>query len=431
MSDSFKIGLAGLGTVGVGVIKMLQQNADVIAARAGRSIEIISVIAGIKAKDRGVDISAYDWANSLEDMAQDQRLDAVIEMVGGSDGEIKSFVETALDNGKHIVTANKALLAHHGYDLAQRAENNNVTIAYEAAVAGGIPIIKSLREGLAGNKINSVYGILNGTCNYILTEMRETGRDFADVLDEAQEKGYAEADPTFDVDGIDAAHKLVLLGALAFGVKPDFDALNIEGIRHITSKDIRYADDLGYRIKLIGMARLSQDGNAMQSIAPCLVSTKSAIAGVEGVFNAVQTNGDFVDQTMMEGRGAGEGPTASSILADIIDLARGNNRLIFGVPTAQLNTAQWQGAEVLSCQCYIHVKAEDKSGVIADITACLKEADVSIDSFIQRGHEDDGSASVVIVTHEARFSDIQKAVKIVEGLACVLDKPTLLRIEDI
>ena len=430
MSDSFKIGLAGLGTVGVGVIKMLQQNADIIAARVGRPIEIVSVIAGSKGKDRGVDLSDYDWADSLLAMAQDDRLDAIIEMVGGSEGDIKAFVETAIDNGKHVVTANKALLAHHGFDLAQRAEKNDVTIAYEAAVAGGIPIIKCLREGLAGNEINSVYGILNGTCNYILTEMRETGRDFSDVLDEAQAKGYAEADPTFDVDGIDAAHKLVLLGALAFGVKPDFDVLEIEGIRHITSKDIRYVDDLGYRIKLIGMARY-KDGVATQSMAPCLVSSKSAIGGVEDVFNAVQTNGDFVDQTMMEGRGAGEGPTASSILADIIDLARGNGRPTFGVPTTELKTMEWQDAGALSCQCYIHLKVADKSGVIADITACLKEANVSIDSFLQRGHEDDGSASVVIVTHKALFSEIQNAVKTVEGLACVLDKPTLLRIEEV
>ena len=249
--EPFRIGIAGLGTVGVGVVKVLQENSNIVARRAGRPIEIVSVIAGNKNKDRGVDISAYEWANDLNAMATDERLDAVIELIGGDDGEVKEMVEASIVSGKHIVTANKALLAHHGFELAQSAEKNGVSICYEAAVAGGIPIIKALREGLAANKIHSIYGILNGTCNYILTEMRETGRGFDDVLNEAQEKGYAEADPTFDIDGIDAAHKLVLLGALAFDVKPDFDALSITGIRNITAKDIKYAEDLEYRIKLL------------------------------------------------------------------------------------------------------------------------------------------------------------------------------------
>jgi len=237
----FRIGLAGLGTVGVGVVKILKQHAESLTARVGRPIEIISVTAGNKNKDRGVDLSSYDWADSLNAMARDDRLDAVIEMIGGSDGVVKDFVETALKNKKHVVTANKALLAHHGLTLSELAEENGVTIAYEAAVAGGIPVIKTIREGLAANNITRLYGILNGTCNYILTEMRETGRDFGDVLKEAQEKGYAEADPTFDVEGIDAAHKLSLLTALAFGVKPDFDALDVTGISHITATDIKFA----------------------------------------------------------------------------------------------------------------------------------------------------------------------------------------------
>lgn len=296
--NPLNIGIAGLGTVGVGVVKMLQQNADVISARCARDINIISVIAGSKDKDRDVDISGYDWADSLDAMAKDERLDVVVEMIGGSEGQTKDFVETALKHKKHVVTANKALLAHHGYELTKLAEENGVTVAYEAAIAGGIPIVKTMREGLAGNKISSVYGILNGTCNYILTEMRETGRGFDDVLKEAQEKGYAEADPSFDVDGIDAAHKLVLLGALAFGVKPDFDALEITGISHLTLKDIEQADELGYRIKLIGMA-CQEGSDYIQSMAPCFVPKDSAIAGVEGVFNAVQTQGDFVDTTML------------------------------------------------------------------------------------------------------------------------------------
>lgn len=429
-TEPFRIGIAGLGTVGVGVVKILQTNAELVAGRAGRPIEIVSVTASNKDKDRGVDISSYDWAESLDAMAQDERLDAVLELIGGENGPVKDMIEKAIASGKHVITANKALLAHHGYELAKLAETNNVTISYEAAVAGGIPVIKTLRGGLAANQINSVYGILNGTCNYILTEMRETGRDFDDVLKEAQEKGYAEADPSFDVDGIDAAHKLALLGALAFGVKPDFNALEITGIRHITSKDIEYADELKYRIKLLGIARKNGD-KVMQTLEPCLVSRKSALGNVEGVFNAVFTEGDFVDKTMMEGRGAGEGPTASSVVADIIDLARGNVRRVFGVKTDDLEETQWEGSETLTCKSYIHLKLKDEPGVIADITACLKDAKVSIDSFIQRGHDDDGNVSVVIVTHKAAFDITKKAVESVGNLPCTLDKPTLLRIEDI
>ena len=237
-NEPYRIGIAGLGTVGAGVVKLLQDNAEIIEQRAGRPIEIVSVTANNKGKDRGVDLSSYEWADTLDDFVSNPNLNAIVELIGGSEGDTKKLVEDALEQGKSVVTANKALLAHHGFDLAKRAENNAATLAYEAAIAGGIPIVKALREGLSANQIESLYGILNGTCNYILTEMRETGRDFDDVLKEAQEKGYAEADPTFDVDGIDAAHKLILLGALAFGMKPDFDALDIQGIRHITSDDI-------------------------------------------------------------------------------------------------------------------------------------------------------------------------------------------------
>ncbi len=433
MSESqspLNIGIAGLGTVGAGVVKMLQQNAALISARCGREIKIISVIAGNKNKDRDVDLSTYEWADSLTAMAQDTRLDVIVEMIGGSEGQTKEFVEEALKNNKHVVTANKALLAHHGYELAQLAEKHNVTIAFEAAIAGGIPIVKSIREGIAGNNITSVYGILNGTCNYILTEMREGERDFNDVLSEAQEQGYAEADPAFDIEGIDAAHKLALLGAMAFGVKPDFASLDIQGITRLTLKDIKIADELGYRIKLIGMAR--QEGvDYIQAMAPCLVPKSSAISGVEGVFNAVQTQGDFVDKTMMEGRGAGEGPTASSVLSDLVDLAKGNFVPVFGVPTNQLNTAQWQGPENLTCACYINCHVKDEVGVVSDITSCLKENNVSMDSLIQKGHEQDGSKNIVIVTHVASYKSIKQAVGSLANLSNVLDSPTLIRIENI
>lgn len=425
---SFRIGLAGLGTVGVGVVKIIQQHGEMLTTRVGRPVEIISVTAGNKNKDRGVDLSAYDWADSLDAMAKDERLDAVIEMIGGSDGAVKDFVETALRHKKHVVTANKALLAHHGLALSELAEENGVTIAYEAAVAGGIPVIKNIREGLAANNVTRLYGILNGTCNYILTEMRETGRDFGDVLKEAQEKGYAEADPTFDVEGIDAAHKLALLTGLAFGVKPDFASLEVTGISHITAEDIKFADDLGYRIKLLGMAAQA-DGQYIQSVDPCLVPIDSALGGVDGVFNAVYTEGDFVDKTMMEGRGAGEGPTASSVVADIIDLARGNIQPAFGVPVDQLRDVSLNNAEGMHAKSYLHLRVKDESGVLAEVTSTLKEHDISIDSVVQHGEKSDNTASVVIITHKAMVSDIKKALSNVEKLASMLDKPTFLRIE--
>jgi len=434
MSESsqkpYRIGVAGLGTVGAGVIKLLQDNQELVARHAGRPIEISGVTASNKDKDRGVDLSAYQWMDSLDDMINSPEVDAVIELIGGSDGMVKDMVEGALKKGKDVVTANKALLAHHGFELSKLAEENKASLAYEAAVAGGIPIIKALREGLSANNINSLYGILNGTCNYILSEMRETGRDFDDVLKEAQEKGYAEADPSFDIDGIDAAHKLALLGALAFGVKPNFDELEINGIRDVESRDIKHADELGYRIKLIGMARRAGE-NFVQVMEPCLVPINSALGSVEGVFNAVMTQGDFVDKTMMEGRGAGEGPTASSVVADIIDLARGNNLPAFGVASNELKQATWQNADSLSYKAYIRLKVEDHSGVLADITACLKESSVSADSFLQHPRKEDGEATVVILTHEEPLKDIKAAVEKLGNLPCVLDKPMLMRVEEV
>ena len=255
MAEPFRVGIAGLGTVGTGVIKIVQSNGDLLAARAGRQIEIVSVSARDKSKDRGVDLSAYSWIDNPEGLADSNSVDAVVELIGGEDGPALNLVKKSLEKGLHVVTANKALMAHHGLELAQTAETNDACIGYEAAVAGGIPIIKALREGLAANNIHAVYGILNGTCNYILTAMRETGKDFDIILKEAQEQGYAEADPSFDIDGVDAGHKLCLLTSLAFGLKPDFKALEINGIRAVTLPDIKFAGELGYKIKLLGISK--------------------------------------------------------------------------------------------------------------------------------------------------------------------------------
>lgn len=430
MSKPFRIGIAGLGTVGVGVIKALTNNADIIAARAGRRIEIAAVSARNKNQDRGVDLSGFDWVDNAADLAHHGDLDAVIELIGGSEGVAVDLVSGALDNTRHVVTANKALMAHHGYDLAQKAEGNGVSLAYEAAVAGGIPIIKALREGLAANKIHAVYGILNGTCNYILTMMRETGRDFADVLKEAQELGYAESDPTFDVEGIDAAHKLCLLTAIAFGVKPDFDALQVQGISNITAMDITTATELGYRIKLLGIAR-DIDGKIMQNVEPCLVPIHSPMGIIEDVYNAVYVEGDAVESPLFTGKGAGEGPTASSVVADIIDLARGINVPTFGVATKHLKEAQWVDLGETCARYYLRLNVRDRSGVIADIASILKDNDISIESLIQHGRDPDQVVPIVLTCHETRHASMMGAVSLIENLSFCAEKPCLMRIEEL
>lgn len=321
MKKPFRIGIAGLGTVGTGVIKILQQNAKVVAARAGRPIEIVAVSARNKDHKRSVNLKKYQWAHKPEDLAA-LKLDAVVEVIGGSDGPARRLVSGALKNKIHVVTANKALLAVHGFELATLAEKNDVSLRYEASVMGCVPIIKSIREGLAANNITAVYGILNGTCNYILTQMRETGRGFSDVLKEAQAKGYAEADPSFDVDGIDTGHKLAVLAALAFGMRPDFKNVETRGIRHLSAIDIDFASQLGYKIKLLGIAKMI-GGRVMQIVEPCLVPAQSPMGMIEDVYNAAFVAGEYVETPLLTGRGAGEGPTASAIVADLIDLARG------------------------------------------------------------------------------------------------------------
>lgn len=428
MASKLRIGIAGLGTVGAGVVKILQAHGADIARRAGKEIAITAVHARDAKKDRGVDVSQYGWEKDIAALATRDDVDVVVELIGGDDGPAKSLVENSLKNKKHVVTANKALLAKHGLALSKLAEENGVSLNFEASVAGGIPIIKALREGFAGNKIAGIYGILNGTCNYILTEMRETGRDFSDVLKEAQEKGYAEADPTFDVDGIDAAHKLTILSALAFGVKPDFANIDITGIRKITANDIEFAKELGCRIKLLGIAR-DIDGRIAQSLEPCLVPIDAPMGTVEGVFNAVFVEGDFVDRAMLEGRGAGQGPTASAVVADLIDLARGYYLPAFGLPVAQLKDAQWAGAKDIVSGQYINLTVTDQPGVIADVSAILRDFGISIESMIQRGRDPGQPVSVVITTHECSREAIRAASAKIAALKSVAATPTVLRIE--
>ncbi len=430
MNKPFRVGIAGLGTVGVGVIKILTENADIITKRAGRPIEIAAVSSRNKSQNRGVDIHEYTWLDDARDLATHDNLDVVLELIGGSDGIAKDIVSKSLENSRHVVTANKALLAHHGYKLAKTAESNGVALAYEAAVAGGIPIIKAMREGLVANNTKSIYGILNGTCNYILTVMRETGRNFDDVLTEAQKLGYAEADPSFDIDGIDAAHKLCILTSIAFGVKPDFDAMKIEGITNINAMDISYATDFGYRIKLLGIAR-NIDGKIMQVLEPCLVPANSALGMVDGVYNAVYVEGDFVDKSLSMGKGAGEGPTASSVVADIIDLARGFNVPTFGIKAEDLETAEWADIGVTEARYYLRFGVLDKAGVIADISSILKDQNISIESLVQRKRDPDQSVPIVLTSHETCYANMQNAVSLIEKLEACTEKPCLMRIEEL
>lgn len=427
MPSSLNVAIAGLGTVGAGTVKILQDNAELLKRRCGCPITIGGVSARSRDADRGVSVDEYAWYDDPVEMARTDEIDVVIEMIGGDSGVAKALVETALSNGKHVVTANKALLAHHGTALAKRAEDNNVTLAYEAAVAGGIPIIKGLREGLAANKTSAVYGILNGTCNYILTEMRETGREFADVLDEAQDLGYAEADPSFDIDGVDAAHKLALLSALAFGTEIDFANVDVQGIRHISQHDIRFAEELGFKIKLLGVARQTKTG-IEQSVQPCMVNKDAQIAAVEGVFNAVFVECDFADQELFVGRGAGGGPTASAVVADIVDIALGRITPVLGVRTKELSPFKAASMGERIGPYYLRLMVRDEPGVVADISAILRDHDVSLESVLQRSRAPGQMVPIVLTCHDTREADMTQAVKQIAALDSVLEDPRLIRI---
>jgi homoserine dehydrogenase len=429
LNAPLKIAVAGLGTVGAGTVQLLQRQADHLALRAGRPLVVSAVSARDKSRERGADLSAARWYDNAVALAADPEIDIVVELIGGSDGIGRQVVETALAHKKHVVTANKALMAEHGTALAEEAEAAGVSLAFEAAVAGGIPIIKTLREGLVGNRLGRVYGILNGTTNYILTTMRESGRDFAEVLAEAQALGYAEADPSFDIDGVDASHKLAILASVAFGRPVDLAGVYCEGIRHISALDIGFAEELGYRIKLLGIARLTDHG-LEQRVHPCMVRREAPIAAVEGVFNGVVAEGDFVGQLMLEGRGAGAGPTASAVVADIVDIATGRHVPPFGVPVGSL--ARIAGAPMESHRgaYYIRLMVVDQPGVIADVAAALRDEAVSLESMIQRGRSESEAVPVVLTTHVTVEAAMRKALAAIGKLKAVLESPRMIRIED-
>jgi len=426
MTAPLRIGLAGLGTVGVGVAKILAAHGDQVAARAGRTVDLVAVSARSRDKDRGVDLSGVAWEADPVALAARDDVDLVIEVIGGADGPARAVVEAALAAGKHVVTANKALMAAHGAALAASAEAARVALRYEAAVAGGIPIVKALVEGMAANGIDRVMGVMNGTCNYILTQMEDTGGAYADILAEAQRLGYAEADPTFDVGGADAAQKLALLAAAAFGVKPAFDKMEIEGIERVSLSDIRAAGDMGFRIKLLGVARRTPTG-VEQRMQPCLVPADTPLGQLEDVVNMVVLEGDFIGRTVYSGPGAGEGATASAIMADVIDIARGLVIPAFGQPVGNLPDLVADNAGVPAAY-YLRVTLADQPGTLAKVTDVLGRHKVSIDRMRQLSHAG-AAAPVLIVTHLTERADLDAALGEIAALDVCLDAPVAYRIE--
>ncbi|MFO1157936.1 MAG: homoserine dehydrogenase [Reyranellaceae bacterium] len=428
MKSPLRIGIAGLGTVGAGVVKLLAEHGKLLSVRGGRPLKLVAVSARRKAKKRDIDLTGVRWENDPLSLATADDVDVVVELIGGSGGVARRLVQKALGSGKHVVTANKALLAMHGADIAAAAEAKGRMLAFEAAVAGGIPIIKALREGLVGNRVRRLYGILNGTCNYILTTMRETGRDFGVVLAEAQAAGYAEADPSFDVDGIDAAHKLAVLTGAAFGAKVNFPGVHVEGIRRVTASDIQFAEELGFRIKLLGLARETSYG-IEQRVHPCMVPLAAPIAHIEGVFNAVVVEGDFVGTTMFQGRGAGQGPTASAVVADLVDVARGREMPAFVVPAARLADKKVSPMERHEGAYYIRLMVQDRPGVIAGVSGALAKERISLESMLQRGRSQSGEVPVVLTTHETNEAAMRRALARIAKLKAVAEEPCVIRIE--
>ncbi|MBS8225413.1 homoserine dehydrogenase [Vannielia litorea] len=428
MSDPLRLGIAGLGTVGAGVVKIVRHHAALLEARTGRRITISAVSARSRDKDRGVPLKDYAWEDNAVELATRDDVDVFVELMGGEDGPAKAATEAAIAAGKHVVTANKAMLAIHGQALAEAAEAAGGQVRYEAAVAGGIPVIKSLTEGLAANEITRVMGVMNGTCNYILTRMEATGQGYNALFDECAKLGYLEADPELDVGGIDAAHKLAILSSIAFGTQVNFDGIEIEGIQRITLSDIRHAADMGFRIKLLGVAQMTGRG-LEQRMTPCLVPYDSPLGQLEGGTNMVVIEGDAVEQIVLRGPGAGEGPTASAVMADICDLARGARLPVFGKPATTLEESR-AARSASAAPYYLRMDLHDKPGAMAKVAAALGEAGVSIDRMRQYGHDNE-AAPVLFVTHKTPHASLTEALHAITETGVVLGDPVALRIEQV
>jgi len=434
-----RIGIAGLGTVGAGLARLLETHRERLNLSTGRILKVAGVSARDRTKDRGIDISATTWFDDPIALAQAPDIDIFVELIGGEEGVAREAVMTALKSGKSVVTANKALLASHGVELAAMAEEAGVALQFEAAIAGGIPAVKTLREGLAGNEVTRVYGILNGTCNYILTRMQNEGLAFDTILKDAQDQGYAEADPTFDIGGFDTAHKLSVLTSLAFGTQIAFDQMYIEGIESITTADIEAADELGYRIKLLGVAMRTESG-IEQRVHPAMVAKNSAVAGVSGVTNCVAITGDYVGNLLLVGPGAGANATASAVAADIADIARGVITAPFIRPARSLLPYQRAGLDEHKGAYYIRLAVYDRPGAMAAIATRMSEREVSLESIVQRRPKNalPGSGyrpefgkptTVVLITHQTTEASIRAALTAIEQDGKISDKPQMIRIE--
>ncbi len=428
MDKPLRLGIAGLGTVGAGVVKIIRQKADLLASRSGRPVVITAVSARNRDKDRGVNLTQYDWEHDPVALAKRDDVDVFVELMGGADGPAKAATQAAIAAGKDVVTANKAMLAIHGQELAVAAEAAGRVIRYEAAVAGGIPVMKALTEGLAGNEINRVMGVMNGTCNYILTRMENAGLPYDEVFEEANQLGYLEADPTLDVGGIDAAHKLALLAAVAYGTQVAFDTVEIEGIERITIEDIEQAADMGYRVKLLGVAQMTGRG-LEQRMSPCLVPANSPLGQLEGGTNMVVLEGDHVGQIVLRGAGAGEGPTASAVMSDVLDIARGFRLPTFGQPAATLAKAT-PAKSATPAPYYLRMALKDKPGALARIATVLGEAGVSVDRMRQYGHQEP-TAPVLIVTHKTTRAALNQAIAGFAGTGVLASDPVTIRIETV
>ncbi len=437
MKEALKLGVAGLGTVGRGVFKIIEGQASDIQGRTGRKVVISAVCARDRTLDRGIDVSGVEWFDDATALATSDDVDVYVELIGGEEGVARASVEAALRAGKHVVTANKALLAVHGNELAVLAEENGVALNFEAAVAGGIPIVKAVRESIMGNRIKHVFGIMNGTCNYILTTMEREGRSFEDVLSDAQDLGYAEADPTFDVGGFDTAHKLALLTSLAFGTQVSFGDIYIEGIEKVTAQDLASAAELGFKIKLLGVA-LDTGHGIEQRVHPTMVPADSPIADVHGVFNAVALRGDQVGDLMLEGRGAGEGPTATAVVADVLDIARGFIMPPFGRASSTLVPYERARMRAHEGGYYIAMDVFDRSGAVAAIAQRMAEQQISLESIIQKplmasGREESvekpDTMPVVLITHDTLEENVKAALEQIEEDGHTARTPRMIRIE--
>ncbi|MCI9865668.1 homoserine dehydrogenase [Rhizobium skierniewicense] len=434
MADSLRIGIAGLGTVGSSLVRILQQRSNELAITCGRAIEIIAVSARDHSRDRGLDLAGITWFDTPEDMAKNAEIDVLVELVGGASGAAENAVRAALSRGVHVVTANKALLAKHGVELAILAEERGALLNFEAAVAGGIPIIKALRESLTGNNVSRIYGIMNGTCNYILTKMEKEGLSFEACLKEAQRLGYAEADPAFDIEGNDTAHKLAILTTLAFGCQISADDIYLEGISNISIEDIQAAADLGYRIKLLGVAQVTESG-IEQRVHPTMVPLDSVIAQVDGVTNAVAVESDILGELLMVGPGAGGSATASAVLGDIADIAKsrpGAQQVpVLGRPAKSLT--EYRRAKMKSHEggYFIRLTVKDKAGVFASIATRMAENNISLESIVQhsRVQSEGGSQTIILVTHATMEDAIRKAVKAIKSEKYLVNEPQVIRIE--